>query len=97
MKWAVVIATLLSGCATTYQSGVPGPMTSDPLRPIYADCSRTVSTVTELETIIANPDKPNTFWDSIFATLNGNQNARQRYASAKTVLWSVRTQCYGYF
>lgn len=95
MKLAVLLALLLSGCANTYQaSGVPGPMTSDPLRPVYVDCSSAVSTVNEMETISAYPDKPNAYWDTVFATLNGNKTAKQRHSSARTVLWSVRTQCY---
>lgn len=95
MKLAIPFALLLSGCATTYtSSSVPGPMTSDPLRPVYVDCSRAVSTINEMEAISAYPDKSNTYWDTVFATLNGNKTAQQRYSSARTVLWSVRTQCY---
>jgi hypothetical protein len=96
MKWTVMLLSILAtGCSTTTTlSGVPGPMTGNPLRPVYVDCAKAVSTIKEMENVIANPSNPNTYWDQIFATLNGNQTSQQRRSSAKTVLWSARTQCY---
>ena len=96
MKWTILLAPILiTGCATnTTLSGVPTPMTGNPLRPVYVDCARAVATINEMESVISNTRNPNPYWDQIFATLNGNQTTQQRHSSAKTVLWSVRTQCY---
>jgi hypothetical protein len=92
MKWIVISVALLSGCATEQQH--TGRLTGDPLRPVYVDCSKAVTTVNDMQRIIANPDKSDPYWDNVFSTLNGNKTSRQRYSSAKTVYWSARTQCY---
>ena len=89
MKCILISMALLSGCAVQHTG-----LTGDPLRPVYVDCNKAISTVNDMQRIIANPEQSDTYWDGVFSTLSGSKAASQRYSSAKTVYWSARTQCY---
>lgn len=67
-----------------------------PITPMTIDCRHAAAMSRDLEIIIANPSKSNRTWDELFATVAGNQTDQQRIQSAKTVLWTIRTQCVGY-
>jgi hypothetical protein len=89
---------LLSGCAGVQQR-VPSEKLSSashPLMSIAIDCRYGATMVTDLEYIIANPNFVNPIWQNTFATIAGNQTPQQRQASAKKVLWTIRTQCQGF-
>ena len=66
------------------------------LQPITLDCTKAVEMSTELESIINNPGRKNSTWDSTLAWVGGIATPEQRQASAKTVLWNIRTQCRGF-
>jgi hypothetical protein len=89
----------LSGCASV-QHSKPQPdnltSTSHPLMSIAVDCRYGASMVNDLEYIIANPHFVNPVWQNTFATIAGSQTPHQRQASAKKVLWTIRTQCQGF-
>ncbi len=89
----------LTGCASV-QPSKPQPdkltSTSHPLMSIAVDCRYGAAMVNDLEYIIANPHFVNPVWQNTFATVAGSQTPQQRQASAKKVLWTIRTQCQGF-
>jgi len=80
----------IMGCAST------APPLNNPIVPVKIVCSQSAQMSSELEHIIRNPNSNIGNWVSNFARLSGYQTAEQRTSSAKTVLWTIRTQCPGY-
>ena len=99
LNWVTIPAIILAGCASQqpqYTRYVAQSSPNQPIRSIGVDCRYAPNYYGELESIIANPLKSDTMWEETFATVHGTNTPQQRMASAKTVLWSVRTQCPGY-
>lgn len=91
-----VMALSLVGCAASQPVIKAPPQTYNPIRPIQVDCQFGLAMATQLEYIIASPGEENSFWDPTFNQIHGTANREQRKASAKYVLWSIRTKCQGY-
>ena len=86
-------ALLLSGCATTEN------LTSSPnlaLSQMHVDCRYGSMMSADLERIIKNPQYEYPVWRRAFGDLAGHATLEQRVASAKAVLWTIRTQCKGF-
>lgn len=66
------------------------------IQPMTMDCAQAAAMSQELEAIIATPNKKNATWDPTLSWVGGINSAQQRQASAKTVLWNIRTQCRGF-
>lgn len=87
----VLCSTGLSALAQT-----SAPSSALAIQPMTIDCAQAASMSQELENIIAQPSKSNATWDSTLSWVGGIKSAQQRLASAKTVLWNIRTQCRGF-
>ena len=95
----LVMTSTLVACASsqTVLQAPPAPsQSSNPIRPVQVDCNFGLSMMYQLENIVANPYRADSFWDPMFAQIAGTQTPAQRSASAKYVLWSIRTKCQGY-
>ena len=94
MKKILGILTIISltGCASTSNQYVE----VNPLTPINVDCRYAKEMATDLQRIVDNPNSTSIHWSGTFSGIYGNQTASQRQASAKTVLWTIRTRCPGY-
>ena len=94
---AVIAGTVLAGCSTAPPQRQPDiANTTQGISTIRVDCRYATQMNNELEYVIANPTKPNDAWDYTLGWVSGVSTPQQRYNSAKTVLWTVRTQCRGY-
>jgi hypothetical protein len=94
MKSCLAIAAVLclGACATQAPQGSSAPG----LQQVTVDCAHASNMSGELEAIIAEPARTNTTWDSTLDWVGGVRSPQQRLASAKTLLWTIRTQCRGY-
>ncbi len=94
-KIALVAVLVLSGCASTVQ-----PTQSygnvNPIQKVTVDCRFASRMSQDLQFIINNPGEDPKNWTQTFNTISGSTTHQQRIASAKTVLWNIRTQCQGY-
>lgn len=89
----VAVCMSLAACSTfdaPVASSAPG------LQSVAVDCAQASGMSGELEAIIANPAKTNATWDSTLGWVGGVQTPQHRLASAKTLLWTIRTQCRGF-
>jgi len=94
-----LMTLLMVGCASGQQAlQVPraAEATSHPIRPIQVDCQFGLNMLWQLENIILNPNSSNSYWDPLLDQVSGSRTPAQRKASAKYVLWSIRTQCQGF-
>ena len=93
------IVLAMTGCASGQQAlRLPhaAEATNHPIRPIQIDCQFGMNMMYQLENIIANPTISDHYWDPLFQQVAGSNTPVQRRASAKYILWSIRTQCQGY-
>jgi hypothetical protein len=93
VKYLAVAVLCLSGCKTTEN------LTSSPnlaLGQMHVDCRYGSMMTADLERIIANPQYEYPVWRRAFSDLAGHATPDQRVASAKAVLWTIRTQCKGF-
>ena len=89
----ILLATLvLSGCASTT---VQPTVASNPISQIQVHCGYSTQMSQELQSIIDNPNNYSSRWDHTFSKLSGSNTPQARVASAKTVLWTIRTRCPG--
>ena len=79
------------GCAAPPPAEAPRPMA-----PLAVDCRYSAQMAGDLEAILSRPSDKNELWDATLARVNGTATPQQRYTSAKTVLWTVRSQCPGF-
>lgn len=94
--WKIILPILLlTGCASSKNYSQISS-NNHPLMSIAVDCRHGARMVNDLEYIIANPKFVNPYWQPVFATVAGNQSPEQRSSSAKSVLWTIRTQCQGF-
>lgn len=91
MNKAIVLVMLagLVGCSTANTSA---HAQNAPMLPLMINCSSVAKAIPQLEYAIANPNESSPL-DPTFTKLVGMQSSNQRQASAKTVLWSIRTKC----
>lgn len=87
----MLLSLTLVGCA----SAPPTQITTNPISPVHVNCFYSAQMSAELEGIIANPANMSDRWEPSFSKLSGSTTIQQRVASAKTVLWSIRTRCPG--
>lgn len=80
----------------TVSAQTSGPASSLGIQPMAIDCAKAAAMSQELEAIIAEPGKRNATWDPTLSWVGGVNSTQQRLASAKTVLWNIRTQCRGF-
>jgi len=92
MRILLVLCGLLTGCATS--SSVT--TAEQPINKIHINCAYAGKMSHDLEQIIRNPGIEYPEWRTSFAGLSGYQTSQQRLSSAKTILWSIRTNCRGY-
>lgn len=92
-KWLIAPALMLSGCATT-ENFVSSPNLA--LSTMHVDCRYGAMMTADLERIIANPQFEYPVWRRAFSDVAGHATPDQRQASAKVVLWTIRTQCKGF-
>lgn len=86
------IFSSMVGCATA-QLPAEAPR---PMAPLAVDCRYSAQMAGDLESIIAQPANKNEMWDATLNRVNGTATPHQRQTSAKTVLWTVRSQCPGF-
>ena len=79
----------LCGCSTANTSVQAQTV---PMHPLMINCSSVAKAIPQLEYAIANPSESSSL-DQTFTRLVGMSAPSQRQASAKTILWSIRTQC----
>lgn len=91
MKFLAVCALVLTGCATNAQNYTSSPNLG--LSQLHVDCRYGSAMSADLERIINNPQFEYPVWKRVFSTIAGHETPDQRTASAKTVLWTIRTQC----
>lgn len=91
MKYLVIAGSVLLGACSTFDA--PVASSAPGLQPVAVDCAHASRMMGELEAIAAEPAKSNATWDSTLGWVGGVQNPQQRLASAKTMLWTIRTQC----
>jgi hypothetical protein len=94
---AMAVCVGLVGCASNTPP-IPAGSTSNSqsMVPVAVDCRYATRMSAELEYIIANPAVPSAIWDRTLQWVGGIENTTQRRSSAKTVLWSIRTNCPGF-
>ena len=90
------VFVILAGVSMLASAQNMPPASTLGLQPITMDCAQAVNMSQELEAIIADPGKKNATWDPTLVWVGGINSAQQRQASAKTVLWNIRTQCRGF-
>lgn len=88
MKTLVLALACSAGIAAAQSTPAPQPIT--------VDCRYALQMQTDLEQIIARPTASNSVWDKTLSWVGGTGSPQQRLASAKTMLWTIRTQCRGY-
>lgn len=89
--YRILLATIvLSGCASNSQ-----PVASNPMHPIHLNCNNAHQYSADLQQVISNPNVSSGYWNNAFDKLSGRETHQQRIASAKTVLWTIRTRCPG--
>lgn len=91
MNKAIVLVMLvgLVGCSTPDKTLHAQTV---PTLPLMINCSSVAKAIPQLEHAIANPNESSPL-DPTFTKLVGMQSSNQRQASAKTVLWAIRTKC----
>ncbi len=90
-KLLIICGIVLTGC-----SSVPTGYSPQPISTVQTDCRFASRMSADLETVIQNPHRDYPEWHRAFSALSGFGTAQQRTASAKTVLWSIRTNCRGF-
>ena len=95
IKSLVIIGLALSASLNVLAQ-TSGSASALAIQPMAVDCAQAASMSQELEAIIAEPGKRNATWDPTLSWVGGINSAQQRLASAKTVLWNIRTQCRGF-
>jgi len=93
-KWLLVPCLALAGCATNSQNFASSPNLG--LSQMSVDCRFGPQMSADLERIIANPQYDYPVWRRAFGDIAGHATPEQRTASAKVVLWTIRTQCKGF-
>jgi len=91
MKVVLGFCIGLGGCAF----GTPSTV-EQPIQQVRVNCAKAGQISNEMMRVIENPNVSVLEWESSFAALSGHQTAPQRVSSAKTILWSIRTNCRGY-
>lgn len=91
----LLLPMLLVGCASTVQP-TQSYNNTNPIQRVSVDCRYSARMSQDLQHIINNPGEDAKNWTSTFNTISGSSTAQQRVASAKTVLWNIRTQCQGF-
>jgi hypothetical protein len=89
------ICALFSGLVGCASPQLP-PEAPRPMAPLAVDCGYSAQMAGDLESIIQQPANKNDMWDTTLARVNGIATPQQRLTSAKTVLWTVRSQCPGF-
>ncbi len=92
----LLLVSMLAGIASTSVAQTKNAASALAIQPMTVDCVQAASMSQELEAIIADPGKRNATWDPTLAWVGGALSPQQRLASAKTVLWNIRTQCRGF-
>jgi hypothetical protein len=89
-----LIIISLVGCASNTVQ--PTPNTINPISKVTIDCRYSTAMSLDLQNIILNPNLDTRDWNRTFAGISGYLTTDQKVASAKAVLWNIRTQCPGY-
>lgn len=63
---------------------------------VTVDCRYASQMLNDLDRIVAQPQASNAVWDKTLAWVGGASSPQQRLASAKTMQWTIRTQCRGF-
>lgn len=92
MRTILILCGLLTGCA----SSTPVTSVQQPISPVQVHCAWAGRMSHDLEKVIQYPNAEYLEWRQSFASLSGYSTAQQRVSSAKTILWSIRTNCRGY-
>ena len=87
-----VVCASMVGCASAPATTASAPTP----RAVNVDCRYAPQMLNDLENIIAQPSASNAVWDKTLGWVGGVGSPQQRLASAKTMLWNIRTQCRGY-
>jgi len=93
MEWRRKMKTLTASLLAVASINAAASLS---ITPMTIDCRHAAAMSRDLEQIIAKPSVSNRQWDTLFATVAGNQTNQQRIQSAKEILWTIRTQCVGY-
>lgn len=93
MRTILILCGLLAGCASA-----PSPTANlqNPINRVNVNCGFAAKMSQDLARIIENPNADYPEWRQSFASLSGYSTVQQRVSSAKTILWSIRTNCPGF-
>ncbi len=92
MRTILILCGLLTGCASSSHVA----RVEQPISPVQVNCAWAGKMSSDLTRVIEYPNVDYPLWRASFANLSGYQTAQQRTSSAKTILWSIRTNCRGY-